>query len=316
MRARGPWWVKTTWAGAHKGDRVAIPLGDVLEYTVTDSSGKAFKHEADNWMVAAASCLAQMDVDVNALGRIVCTPRADGSVVIKDEVAGRSWTISEKPPPPKLRIVASARSKSLPPTNVWNEDEEGGWDDEDETTGVYEKPPPALTMPTSTLAREPVESLAERLFDLSMDLVVAEPEEAMGMALELVAEFVVSDMSIAIRGSLNDEALTVVETRGVVSGDLIGRRIPFGEGLVGTCFDMRETLLVSDVSKSIPYDPQYDADSAVQPRCVLCVPVLDEESLVYGVIELLNSTDRIFVDQDVDAVETIAQTLGQALANR
>ncbi|MEZ4321085.1 MAG: GAF domain-containing protein [Myxococcota bacterium] len=288
-----------------------------MEYTVIDNDGRSVKFEADNWMAAAAACLAALEVDINALGRLVCAPRPDGAVVMRDELSGLAWTVKEKAPPPVVRVMASARSEllSAPPEPDPGFNDFGDIED-DEPSQIYNAPPPALSMPPTRLAREPVESLAERLFDLSMDLVVAEPEEAMGMALDILAEFVPSELAVAVRGSLNDETMQVLEARGTGAKEIIGRHIPFGEGLVGTCFDMRESIAVQDVTQSIPYESQYDGVDAFEVGCVLVVPLVDDDTLVHGVLELLNPPGRAFLGPDIDAVEMIARTLGQALANR
>ncbi len=282
-----------------------------MEYTVTDSDGRNVKLEAEDWMSAAADALVQMDVDINAMGTVVCQPRADGAVVIKDQLSGMVFTVKEKQKAPDVRVVVSARSAVARP-----EPEPEPPRREEEPQEVFDTPPPALSMPTTSLAREPVETLAERLFDLSMDLIVAEPDEAMGMALDLLTEFVPAELSVAFRGSMNDEHLTAVDARGDTSGEIVGRTVPFGEGIVGMCFDMRESVREDDITRSIPYEKRLDGVDGFPVGSALVVPVIDETSLVYGVIELLNPKGRAFLDADVEAAETLARTLGQALSNR
>lgn len=305
-------WVRTTWASRPKRDNVAHPGGEV-EYTVSDSDGRSVAFEADNWMTAAAACLVELGADINAFGTLVCTMRADGSVVMKEELSGLRWTVREKVPEPQIQVVISPRSQQLQPAEELDNDFRNV--EEDEPSQIYNDPPPALTVPTTSLARERGDTLAERLFDLSMDFVVAEPEEAVSMCLQLLNEYVPCETTIAVLGSY-DEPLKVVDARGTSAREVIGREIPLGEGLIGTCFDMRETIRVHDVFASIPYSARYDGVNGFAVGCVLAVPIVDEETMVYGVIELLNPAGRAFLDADVDAAETVARTLGQALANR
>jgi GAF domain-containing protein len=224
------------------------------------------------------------------------------------------FTVKEKQKAPEVqvRVMVSARSAAAPEPE--SEPEPPRRDEE--PAEVFDTPPPAFSMPTTSLAREPVETLAERLFDLSMDLIVAEPDEAMGMALDLLQEYVPAELSVAYQGSMTDEVLRAVEARGGTRDEILGRTIPPGEGIVGMCFEMRETVREDDISRSIPYDVRIDGVKGFQVGSALVVPMIDETSLVYGVIELLNPKGRPFLDADVEAAEMLARTLGQSLSNR
>lgn len=310
-----------------------------MEYSITDQEGATLKVDAENWLLALGMVLPAMDVDVNALGRISCVPDPDGSVFVDDPRAGRSWLIREvedipaappplvlpprapppppapQAPPPELKIMVSGRSTV-------------GFEQPDEVTQKrpteepvpvdLSRPPPTLAMPVraSFVREQPIESLAERLFDLSMDLATMEPDEACNAALELVTEFVPSEAASIVRGTLDDDALTFVAAVGPVAERIRGRQVPFGEGLVGICYDMRENMVVGDVRQSVGFVDDLDKATGFQTRSVMCIPILDDEGSVFGVIEVINRLERPFGDDDVEAVETIARTLAGALAYR
>src|SRR5690606_20998232 len=93
-------------------------------------------------------------------------------------------------------------------------------------------PPPALHMPESSSLHKHVEdkeSLAERLFDLGMDLATASTDEACQMALDLVLEYVPAESGCVARGTLDDPALRFVAASGAWADELIGREQPFGD---------------------------------------------------------------------------------------
>jgi putative methionine-R-sulfoxide reductase with GAF domain len=172
-------------------------------------------------------------------------------------------------------------------------------------------------MPESTLAIEAPETLAERVFDLSMDLASAPEEDAYGMALDLLLEFVQAEAGSVARGTLNDPNLKFVAATGPVADEIIGREVGFGEGLVGMCFDVRSTIVVDEVDQDTRHLDQFDAETGFSTVAALCVPVFDEtEGLIYGVIQLLNPPGRGFTMQDKEAAELIAQTLSTALTRR
>ena len=160
---------------------------------------------------------------------------------------------------------------------------------------------------------EEEETLAERLFDLSMDLSMAEPDDACQLALDLALEFVDSDAGSVVRGSINDPALTFVAATGPVRDQIIGRQVPFGAGLVGLAFDVGGTLVVNDASSDSRHLDKIDQETGFHTMASLCVPVLTDDGHSYGVIQLLNQSGKGFSEQDVEVVETIAGTLANAL---
>ncbi len=178
-------------------------------------------------------------------------------------------------------------------------------------------PAPAIEMPVeSSLKREEPESLAERIFDLSMDIATADIDEACGMALDIILEFVPSQAGSVARGTLNDPALVFVAARGPVADQIEGKEVGFGEGIIGMCFDMRGTLLVNDVASDTRHLDQLDRQTGFETLAVLCVPILDDENLGYVVIQLLNPPERAFNQGHVEIAESVAKILANSLANR
>jgi putative methionine-R-sulfoxide reductase with GAF domain len=280
-----------------------------VQYQVSATQGSAsVKVEAEDWLSAFSVALPQLGVSLDSVERLVFTQSADGHVDVSQGGPRPTWHIT--PPPPNLEIRVSSRSQleeeELPPMEIPTG--ELGLD------GQVIQP---VFMPESRLHREAPESLAERLFDLSMDIATAEGDEPYELALELLLEFVPADAASVARGTLNDPSLVFVAATGPVADQIKGREVAFGEGLVGMCFDVRSTIVVDDVDGDTRHLDQFDTTTGFETVAVMCVPIFDsEQGLIYGVIQLLNPPGRGFRTIDKDNAEAVADSLARALSQR
>lgn len=283
-----------------------------MEFTITAQNGDSVKIEAENWMLAMGKAMTFFQVDTPEVGRLICNPGADGSVFIDNPTGERSWMVRRVEQ--KITVVAAAASASFVQEPAYSEPP--SLMEDPPTVELSATPPPALSMPvTSSLHKvaEEVESLAERLFDLSMEISMASPDEACKMALDLIHEFVAVEAASVARGTINDPELRFVAATGPVADQIIGRSLHFGEGLIGMCFDMGGTLVVNDVESETRHVDHFDQETGFETLCALCVPIVDDESMSFGVIQLLNPSERRFSPENVEAVETIARTLAGSL---
>lgn len=280
-----------------------------MEFTITAANGDSVKVVSDNWMLAMGKALPFFRIDVHELEQITCRAMRNGGVRVEAGDGVSSWDV--RPIAPALTIVASARSESMSD----RADPEPEVDLLDEPTNVG--PAPNLVMPThSTLAREAAVPLAERLWDMSMDLASETVPRACRVALDLILEFVPAEAASVARGTLNDPSLKFVAATGPVADQILGRQVRFGEGLVGMSFDMGATIHVGDVSTDTRHLDQVDLDTGFTTLAALCVPVIDDDGLAHAVIQLLNPPQRAFTQAHVDVVESVARTLAAALAAR
>jgi len=281
---------------------VAVP------FVVSSRDGNTVRVEADNWLRAFVGALDDLGVDVDGVAQLVFTHSSDGHVsVSRGGISREEWHI--EPPPPDLEIRVSSRSQleeeELPPMEIPTGE-----------LGLDGTLSPVL-MPDSQLVKEAPETLAERLFDLSMDIAVAEGDEAYDLALDLLLEFVPAEAASVARGTLNDPSLKFVSARGPVADQIQGREVAFGEGLVGMCFDVRGTIVVDDVDHDTRHLDQFDEDTGFETLSVLCVPIFDQaQGLIYGVIQLLNPPGKAFRTVDKESAEAVAEALARALSSR
>lgn len=300
-------------------------------YLVDASNGESVKVEAPNWMMAMSKAMAFMDIDPESMGRWVCTPGGDGEVRVEDPASARSWKV--KPVGATLTVVAAGASAAPEPAAAAPAE-----------SAPPAAPPPALVVPAPALAArpsfeaapdapagpaiavpetpapepaslsgdEPPFDLAERLFDLSFDIMGEPPTVACERTLGLILSVVPAEAGSVLRGTLNDAELTFAAVAGPVADELLGRTLPFGTGLVGLSFDLGFPILVRDAHRDERHLTSFDQETGFTTRDVLCVPVKNDEGC-FGVIQLLNPPEG-FAPWHVDAVVTVGRTLAAALA--
>lgn len=294
-----------------------------MEFTITAASGESVTVHSDNWMAALGKAMPFFQMDASAMVRWVITPGVEGAVSVEDPVAKKSWHIKPKEMAVKVVALGPAR-EAVADAEEWKPREE---DDEP----LPASPPPMLTMPMkSSFAPPPMpesppegfkpivrkttdnDSVAERLFDLSMDIAGAEPVAACQLALELLQDFIPCEASSVARGSVHDFHLTIVAARGPVSEAIVGRVVPFGSGYVGLCFDARIPVQVNGAEEDERHHPDIDADTGFVTHACTCVPIMQGDD-IYGVIQLLNPASE-FITEDVEVAAQVARTLAEALA--
>lgn len=289
------------------------------EYTIASSIGTT-EVEAENWMIALGHALPKLGVDLSHAYRWSFTPSTGGAVSVEEKQSGSRFFVKPKVMVKMVVARGAVEDASLPP-----EDEPVRNAAEDEP--MPDLPPPALTMPlTSSLAPPPPppgsivrrktmesESIAERLFDLSMEIAGATPEDAAIRALELLQDLMPSEASSVARGSPADFHLTIVAATGPVAHEIKGRIVPFGEGYVGLCFDARVAIQVNDVGDDTRHHVHLDEKTGFVTRGAMCVPVLRGDE-IFGVIQVLNP-ENPFITEDIEVAAQVASVLAERLSS-
>jgi GAF domain-containing protein len=107
--------------------------------------------------------------------------------------------------------------------------------------------------------------------------------------------------------------LVFVEVIGDARDQLLGYRMPPGDGIAGWAVENRQPRLVLDARREPLFSPLVDQTTGFQTSSLICVPVFDRERIV-GAIEVVNSMEgRVFSDNDVEILMMIARIAALAL---
>ncbi len=122
-----------------------------------------------------------------------------------------------------------------------------------------------------------------------------------------------SDGSLMLRDESTDELVFAV-ARGEIADQLIGYRIPPGQGIVGWVAEHREPQIVRDVRLDPRFFDRVDELFGFKTRSMVAVPIMLDDGRVLGVIEVLNKiSDREFTADDLDLTLIVSQLAATAM---
>ena len=98
-----------------------------------------------------------------------------------------------------------------------------------------------------------------------------------------------------------------------VAGDLQAVRVPVEVGLVSACAQGRVPILVPDCHADPRFNPEIDRRSGFHTACSLSVPLIDDQSALIGVLQLINKRDGGFDTGDQQLAEALAARCTVAL---
>lgn len=75
-------------------------------------------------------------------------------------------------------------------------------------------------------------------------------------------------------------------------------RVKVGEGIAGHVADTRQVLQIPDAYQDPRFNPAFDKQTGYRTRNILCVPMLDNEGEVTGVIQVLNKQNQQFFSEE------------------
>ena len=244
-------------------------------FQVVGTNGQSTVVGALDWMLALSKAVTKMQLKVDAW---VTDQPEEGIIRATDPRTGNSWLIALV----DTGISAHLRTR------------------EDATQDL-------------TSAEAAPEDLAEKIFDATFELSNTQDEaEAAQCALEILQALVGCQAGSVALGGINDANLKFVAATGPAANKIIGKTVPFGQGLIGVAFDLTVPVVAHDVDKDERHLPGYDDQTGFKTQAVACVPI-QTEGTYFGVVELLNPKDK-FQTWHIDACEGIASALASRLA--
>ncbi|XP_023323155.1 dual 3',5'-cyclic-AMP and -GMP phosphodiesterase 11 [Eurytemora carolleeae] len=92
-------------------------------------------------------------------------------------------------------------------------------------------------------------------------------------------------------------------------------RFPINSSISGLVAATGETVNIGDLSTDHRFDPRLNGDVDVEHRSLLCMPILDSDQKILGVISLINKKEGQFTWNDERFVEAFGIFCGIALRN-
>lgn len=139
-------------------------------------------------------------------------------------------------------------------------------------------------------------------------------DELLGLIMEAVKEVMDAEASSLMTLDKETEELIIRIPTGPVKSELSGIRVPSGQGFAGWVAENAKPLAVPDVTKDPRHYGKVDKKSGFQTKSLICVPMLDSNSEVIGVLQALNQEDGTpFTDQDIDLFSAFANQASLAI---
>ncbi|MEK7416035.1 MAG: GAF domain-containing SpoIIE family protein phosphatase [Planctomycetota bacterium] len=140
-------------------------------------------------------------------------------------------------------------------------------------------------------------------------------ERDLGRLLELIVRSA-SDLVNAERTSLFvlDRERNELWTR--VAEGSAEIRLPVGRGIAGTVAASKSAINIPSAYDDLRFDPANDRRTGFRTRSILCMPMVNHEGAVVGVIQALNKRDMpAFGQRDEQVLDALAAQAGIALEN-
>jgi len=192
-------------------------------------------------------------------------------------------------------------------------------------------------MPTEStrFLKEEARRLADENDDLREELAALRESVKALSALYYLSQKITPDVDVVkLLGEILDASLRVLKAmngslmltdeetgelvftivRGEGSEQLLGYRLPQGQGIAGWVAVHRQPQIVLDVRRDPRFFSQIDEEFGFKTRSMVCVPIYLDDGRTLGVIEVLNKTsDRDFTNEDLDLMLIVAQLAATAM---
>jgi hypothetical protein len=297
------------------------------------SESKVVLGAGPNWLLAVGSSAHELGLDSKSLRRLVCVIENDGLVRIRDPKTGLHLTVRRLTNDPALAKPMEAPAPRIAETETTSDEVVA----RDETTLddlLPGMPPPQLTMLVPQLpAGDDIaanrfergedelqppgpDDMAERLFDLGMDIAAApDLETASLLALEILADVVPTESAAVLLVDHDRNALRFSAATGPYADRARTLLVPLGVGIAGFAVSTGRSIIVQDAETDPRRFAEADKATGYTTRSILAAALVDADGQVLGCIELINPPEP-FLDWHLDAACSIASALAEAVSIR
>jgi phosphoserine phosphatase RsbU/P len=136
-------------------------------------------------------------------------------------------------------------------------------------------------------------------------------DRLLGLIVHAVTDLVAADRTSLF---IVDRERKELWTRISQGADTI--RLPLGSGIAGSVAASGQTINIPSAYADPRFNPDHDRHSGYQTRSILCMPLVNYENAVVGVIQALNKRDgQPFGDYDEQVLSALCANAGVALDN-
>ncbi|MEJ5308303.1 MAG: GAF domain-containing protein [Anaerolineae bacterium] len=111
-----------------------------------------------------------------------------------------------------------------------------------------------------------------------------------------------------------DDSLIFAAAVGPNSERLVGTRMPATAGIAGEALRTGQAVLISDAQQDARFYNQIDALTGLKTRSLLAVPLVAKDKII-GVVEAINWGDKLFDEDDLNLLNTLAGSAAAAIEN-
>jgi sigma-B regulation protein RsbU (phosphoserine phosphatase) len=147
---------------------------------------------------------------------------------------------------------------------------------------------------------------AVKLLNSTIDL-----SELTSIILKIVREEVGVDRGTVFVIDMGRRELRSVVAQGVEDSEI---RVPIGNGIAGTVAANGEIIDILDAYSDSRFNPSFDTTLEYRTRDIYCMPIINRDGSIVGVLELLNRKAQ-FQEDDMEFLRDVSVHVGLALEN-
>ena len=147
-----------------------------------------------------------------------------------------------------------------------------------------------------------------------LERVTHEPDALQGVFARLAAAVPSKDAALVVYDQERRE-LAFRVSHALRPGVIDGVRLRRGQGIAGWVAANRQAVRLDDASHDPRHDPQLARRTGLVPRSMLCVPIMQRETL-HGVLQVINKLDgSVFGADELRLVQVLADHAAIAIEN-
>ena len=114
---------------------------------------------------------------------------------------------------------------------------------------------------------------------------------------------------------LHDPATGTLFSRVASGAEIAEIRLPSFAGIAGAVFTSGNSMNIPYAYADLRFNPAFDRQTGFFTRSILCVPIVNKDSKVIGVTQVLNKKGGVFTDEDEQRLKAFTAQVAIALEN-